>query len=91
MDSPEIAAAVAGLRDALRSAPAGGRRILLGIAGAPGAGKSTFAAWLQQQFGPGQAVVVPMDGFHLGNAIIEGTPQRQRKCAIDTFDAGVYV
>ena len=65
--------------------------MLLGIAGAPGAGKSTFAAWLQQQFGPGQAVVVPMDGFHLGNAIIEGTPLRQRKGAIDTFDAGGYL
>ena len=91
MDSPEIAEAVAGLRSALDGAPHGGRRMLLGIAGAPGAGKSTFAAWLQQQFGPGQAVVVPMDGFHLGNAIIEGTPLRQRKGAIDTFDAGGYL
>ncbi|MBA4103868.1 MAG: nucleoside/nucleotide kinase family protein, partial [Arthrobacter sp.] len=52
MDSPEISAAVAGLRHAVRGAPGVGRRILLGIAGAPGAGKSTFAAWLQQQFGP---------------------------------------
>ncbi|MDV2980111.1 UNVERIFIED_CONTAM: nucleoside/nucleotide kinase family protein [Actinomycetes bacterium ARC8] len=91
MDSPEISAAVAGLRHAVRGEPGGGRRILLGIAGAPGAGKSTFAAWLQQQFGPGQAVVVPMDGFHLGNTIIEGTPLRQRKGAIDTFDAGGYL
>lgn len=91
MDSPEISAAVAGLRHAVRGAPGVGRRILLGIAGAPGAGKSTFAAWLQQQFGPGQAVVVPMDGFHLGNTIIEGTPLRQRKGAIDTFDAGGYL
>ncbi|MFJ6377757.1 nucleoside/nucleotide kinase family protein [Pseudarthrobacter oxydans] len=91
MDSPEISAAVAGLRHAVRGAPGGGRRILLGIAGAPGAGKSTFAAWLQQQFGPGQAVVVPMDGFHLGNTIVEGTPLRQRKGAIDTFDAGGYL
>ncbi|MEW1983684.1 nucleoside/nucleotide kinase family protein [Pseudarthrobacter oxydans] len=91
MGSPEIAAAVAGLRHAVRGAPGGGRRILLGIAGAPGAGKSTFAAWLQQQFGPGQAAVVPMDGFHLGNTIIEGTPLRQRKGAIDTFDAGGYL
>lgn len=91
MDSPEISAAVAGLRHAVRGAPGGGRRILLGIAGAPGAGKSTFAAWLQQQFGHSEAVVVPMDGFHLGNAIIEGTPLRQRKGAIDTFDAGGYL
>ncbi|MFJ5861261.1 nucleoside/nucleotide kinase family protein [Pseudarthrobacter sp. NPDC092439] len=87
MDSPEITEAV----DALRGRFADGRRIILGIAGAPGSGKSTFAAWLQQQFGPGSAVVVPMDGFHLANAIIDGTPLRQRKGAMDTFDAGGYL
>jgi len=87
MDSPEIAQAV----DALRRRIAPGTRTILGIAGAPGSGKSTLAAWLQQQFGPGTAVVVPMDGFHLGNAIIDGTPLRERKGAIDTFDAGGYL
>jgi pantothenate kinase len=87
MDSPEITEALAALRERLH----GGRRVLLGVAGAPGSGKSTFAAWIQQQFDPGQAAVVPMDGFHLGNAILEGTPLRQRKGAIDTFDAGGYL
>jgi len=87
MDSPEIAQAVESLRR--RLAPE--RRTILGIAGAPGSGKSTFAAWLQEQFSPGTAVVVPMDGFHLGNAIIEGTPLRERKGAIDTFDGGGYL
>jgi len=87
MDSPEIAAAI----DALRHRLDGGRRTLLGITGAPGSGKSTFAARLQQEFGPGVAVVVPMDGFHLGNAIIDGTPLRQRKGAMDTFDVGGYL
>jgi len=87
MDSPEIAHAV----DALRRRMVPGTRTILGIAGAPGSGKSTFAAWLQEQFGPGTSVVVPMDGFHLGNAIIEGTPLRARKGAIDTFDGGGYL
>ncbi|WPU09102.1 nucleoside/nucleotide kinase family protein [Pseudarthrobacter oxydans] len=87
MDSPEITQAMGALRR--RLVP--GTRIILGIAGAPGSGKSTFAAWIRQQFGPGQAVVVPMDGFHLGNAIIDGTPLRQRKGAMDTFDAGGYL
>ena len=87
MESPKIAAAV----DALRRQLTDGRRVILGIAGAPGSGKSTFAAWLQQQFKPGQAVVVPMDGFHLANSIIDGTPRRQRKGAMDTFDAGGYL
>jgi pantothenate kinase len=87
MDSPEITEAM----DALRARMVPGTRTILGIAGAPGSGKSTFAEWIRQQFGPGLAVVVPMDGFHLGNAIIDGTPLRQRKGAIDTFDAGGYL
>ena len=87
MDSPEISQAM----DALRRRLTSGSRTILGIVGAPGSGKSTFAAWIQQQFGPGSAVVVPMDGFHLGNAIIDGTPLRTRKGAIDTFDAGGYL
>lgn len=87
MDSPEITQAMA----ALRSRVMPGTRTILGIAGAPGSGKSTFAAWIQEQFAPGTSVVVPMDGFHLGNAVIEGTPLRQRKGAIDTFDGGGYL
>jgi pantothenate kinase len=87
MDSPEMRQALAALRLRLD----GGRRTLLGIAGPPGSGKSTLAARLQQQFGPELAVVVPMDGFHLGNSIIDGTPLRQRKGAIDTFDVGGYL
>jgi pantothenate kinase len=87
MDSPEIAAAM----EALQRRLVPGTRVIVGIAGAPGSGKSTFAEWIRQQFGPGQAVVVPMDGFHLGNAIIDGTPLRQRKGAMDTFDAGGYL
>ncbi|MEW1808380.1 nucleoside/nucleotide kinase family protein [Pseudarthrobacter sp. NPDC080039] len=87
LQSQEVERAVADLRLRL----ADGKRMLLGIAGAPGSGKSTFAACLQKHLGPGSAVVVPMDGFHLGNAIIDGTPLRQRKGAIDTFDVGGYL
>ncbi|MCU1434852.1 MAG: hypothetical protein JWR71_1577 [Pseudarthrobacter sp.] len=96
MDSPEISLAMDTLRHRLDGGGHagglnGGRRILLGITGAPGSGKSTFAARLQQEFGPDLAVVVPMDGFHLGNAIVDGTPLRQRKGAMDTFDVGGYL
>jgi len=86
-DSPDIRQAVTALRLKL----AGGARIVLGVVGAPGAGKSTFSACLAGAFGPEEALVVPMDGFHLGNAIIDGTPLRQRKGAPDTFDVGGYV
>lgn len=86
-DSPDIRNAV----EALRLRLCGGTRILLGVAGAPGAGKSTFSACLANAFGQDEALVVPMDGFHLGNAVIDGTPLKQRKGAPDTFDVGGYV
>lgn len=85
-DSPAIRQGAADLRLRL----AGGTRVLLGVAGAPGSGKSTFAACLADSFGAGSALVVPMDGFHLGNAIIDGTPLKHRKGAPDTFDVGGY-
>ena len=67
-----------------------GTRQILGIAGAPGTGKSTFARSLADALGGQRSIVVPMDGFHLANEIIEGTPLRNRKGAIDTFDVGGY-
>ncbi|MFE5838415.1 nucleoside/nucleotide kinase family protein [Arthrobacter sp. NPDC056493] len=86
-ESAEIQQAVAQLRSRLTS----GRRLLLGVAGSPGSGKSTFSACLADALGSDTALVVPMDGFHLGNAIIDGTPLRQRKGAPDTFDVGGYL
>jgi pantothenate kinase len=71
-------------------ATAGGRR-LLGLTGAPGAGKSTLAAHLVRALGPAVAVLVPMDGFHLANATLQAWGRRDRKGAPDTFDAGGYV
>jgi pantothenate kinase len=69
----------------------GAQRIIVGIVGTPGTGKSTFAEQLHEQFAPGTSVIVPMDGFHLANGIIDDTPLRQRKGAIDTMDGGGYV
>jgi pantothenate kinase len=67
----------------------GGRR-LLGIAGEPGAGKSTLAQQLAQALGAA-AMVVPMDGFHLANAQLQRLGRAERKGAPDTFDAAGYV
>ncbi len=67
----------------------GGRR-LLGIAGAPGAGKSTLAEFVVEALAP-DAVLVPMDGFHLAEAQLRGLGIGERKGAIDTFDAGGFV
>jgi pantothenate kinase len=68
-----------------------GARQIIGITGAPGTGKSTFASGLADALGRERSIVVPMDGFHLANKIIDGTTLRDRKGAIDTFDVGGYV
>ena len=65
-------------------------RTLLGLVGAPGAGKSTLAAALLAEFGD-VAQVVPMDGFHLANCELERLGRRDRKGAPDTFDGAGYV
>jgi pantothenate kinase len=64
------------------------RRILIGIAGAPGAGKSTFAGALAAETG---ALVLPMDGFHLPQARLAELGRRQRMGAADTFDVDGFV
>jgi pantothenate kinase len=73
---------------ARRLAVAGERRIL-GLTGAPGAGKSTLAEALVDAL-DGAAVLVPMDGFHLANVELERLGRRDRKGAADTFDAAGY-
>jgi pantothenate kinase len=67
-----------------------GSRVMLGLAGAPGSGKSTWARALADAF-PGRAVVVPMDGFHLSNEELARLSRAARKGAPDTFDAAGYV
>ncbi|CAL9280858.1 nucleoside/nucleotide kinase family protein [Streptomyces sp. SudanB52_2052] len=76
-----------------RALPQGGRRAILGIAGSPGAGKSTLAEHLVRELnGSGAPWVahVPMDGFHLADAELERLGRRDRKGAPDTFDAAGY-
>jgi len=70
-------------------AQAGARR-LLGIAGAPGGGKSTLAEALVEALGPDTARLVGMDGFHLAQAELERLGRADRKGAPDTFDAAGY-
>jgi pantothenate kinase len=67
-----------------------GRRKVLGLVGAPGAGKSTLAAALHAAF-PGVSQIVPMDGFHLANVELQRLGRAGRKGAPDTFDSAGYV
>jgi pantothenate kinase len=66
------------------------RRVLVGIAGAPGAGKSTFAAALAAELGAA-ATVLPMDGFHLPQVRLVSLGHRDRMGAPDTFDVDAFV
>jgi pantothenate kinase len=80
-----------------------GSRYILGIAGIPGAGKSTLAEQLargvnKQFFASSEtlakispALVVPMDGFHLSNEKLEDLRLLHLKGIPDSFDAAGFV
>ena len=67
-----------------------GERLIIGLVGAPGAGKSTVAEALQASFAE-TSQVVPMDGFHLANVELKRLGRAHRKGAPDTFDSAGYV
>jgi pantothenate kinase len=69
---------------------ADGQRHVIGLVGAPGAGKSTLARALHLAL-PEVSQVVPMDGFHLANTELARLGRAGRKGAPDTFDSAGYV
>lgn len=70
-----------------------GRRSILGITGAPAAGKSTYAAQLTAQLtADGHHVtLVPMDGYHLAQSVLEAEGLAEVKGAPHTFDGYGFV
>jgi len=77
----------------------GRHRAVIGVAGSPGAGKSTFTAELLDQLiaHPPLRVTddtwiahVPMDGFHLSDVELRRLQRLDRKGAPDTFDVAGY-
>ena len=58
---------------------------LVAIAGAPGSGKSTIAEILHTKTAR-SSCVIPMDGFHLENEILEARGLLHRKGSPETFD-----
>ena len=70
-----------------------GRRALLGVTGAPGSGKSTFAAGLAERLRADDVTValVPMDGFHLTQVELVQRGLRDVMGRIDTFDGVGYL
>ena len=61
-------------------------RALVAIAGPPGSGKSTIAESLREVLPENSAVVVPMDGFHFDDIVLNQRGLRQRKGSPETFD-----
>ena len=65
-------------------------RVIIGLAGQPGSGKSTVAAHVVSLLGP-SAQVLPVDGFHLPQAQLVELGRRDRMGAPDTFDVAGFV
>jgi pantothenate kinase len=61
-------------------------RVIIGIVGKPGGGKSTLSKFLLKEMDPTLVSVVPMDGFHLSNKVLKAIGRSERKGAQDTFD-----
>jgi pantothenate kinase len=79
---------------ALALAEASGRRVLIGVTGSPGAGKTTLARSVVAALNArhaASAAHLPMDGFHLANATLDRLGLRERKGAIETFDGWGFV
>jgi fructokinase len=64
------------------------KRLIVAIAAPPGAGKSTFAEALALRLKG--AAVIPMDGYHLDNSVLEARGLLARKGAPETFDAAGF-
>ena len=66
-------------------------RVLIGIIGKPGAGKSTLSKFLLAKVPKEFVTVVPMDGYHLSNKVLKDLKRADRKGAPDTFDVAGFI
>jgi len=74
---------------AARAARGPQARLIVALAGAPASGKSTLAAAAVARLNadrPGTAALLPMDGFHLDDAVLAARGLPARKGAPETFD-----
>ncbi|MBP2235780.1 pantothenate kinase [Sinorhizobium kostiense] len=81
------------LTDEILKRAAGAGRFIVAIAGPPGAGKSTLSEALAEAIASaGESVaVLPMDGFHMDNAVLEKKGLLGRKGAPETFDVRTFL
>jgi len=87
---------VARVCDLIASTSNGAPRSIIGIAGPPGSGKSTLAEAVVQTLNASNpariphAALLPMDGYHLDNSLLEKRGLLARKGAPETFDAAGF-
>lgn len=71
-----------------------GQRSIVGIAGAPGSGKSTLAKWLVGSINRDAetkvSAILPQDGFHYDDSVLQKRNRLNYKGAPDTFDANGF-
>lgn len=79
--------------DALQRRAGDARRFLVGLAGPPAAGKSTLAEALREGLvARGEsAEILPMDGFHLDNALLAARGLLPRKGVPESFDGRGFI
>lgn len=78
------------LAQRIRQLQSGAERVLVGIVGAPGAGKSTLAEGVLRELGD-DATLVGMDGFHLAQRVLDASGLADIKGAPETFDVHGYL
>ena len=80
------------LAERVRAMAASGR-VIIGIAGIPGAGKTTLARALVEMLDAHgtPAAHLPMDGFHLRASALAARGLADRKGAPDTYDVDGYI
>ena len=75
-----------GLVSRILKTKASGARVMIAIAGSPATGKSHISERLRAELASEKAEIVPMDGFHYDNAVLDQLGLRHRKGAPQTFD-----
>lgn len=92
---PAVPAHPVELADRIRRLRGDRARVVVGIVGAPGSGKSTLAAAVVDALSRGAAplrtALVPMDGYHLAQRVLEAAGTAEIKGAPVTFDAAGFV
>jgi pantothenate kinase len=89
----DVSAQITALADRIYARLDSQPRVIVALAGAPGSGKSTLAGELARRLRDQRtrAEVVPMDGFHLDNTVLDARGMRARKGAPETFDAAGFI